>query len=244
MHRFPGGAETKGFWHKQLPDHAPDWLPRWDNPEAGPARPRPTWSWTSQPRWSGRPTSAPWSGTPGPRGPTSPDRPTYALIDIDPGEATAWDDMLVLARLHRTALDHLGVRAQPKLTGRRGIQIWIPVAPGPSFEDTRAWVEQLSRAIGAVVPRPGQLEVGGARAGRSGPARLHAEREQQDPGRALQPAAARRGAGVRPDRLGRAGRSGAAARRLHDPDHPGPVGPAGDLFRTVLGPGQVLPPIS
>ena len=29
MHRFPGGADTKGFWHKQLPDHAPEWLPRW-----------------------------------------------------------------------------------------------------------------------------------------------------------------------------------------------------------------------
>ena len=59
----------------------------------------------------------------------------------------------MLARLHRTALQHLGVRAQPKLTGRRGIQIWIPVAPGPGFEDTRAWVEQLSKAIGAVVPQ-------------------------------------------------------------------------------------------
>jgi bifunctional non-homologous end joining protein LigD len=44
------------------------------------------------------------------------------------------------------------VRAQPKLTGRRGIQIWVPVARGPSFEETRAWVEQLSRAVGGVVP--------------------------------------------------------------------------------------------
>ena len=34
MHRFPGGADTKGFWHKELPAHAPDWLPRWDNPDA------------------------------------------------------------------------------------------------------------------------------------------------------------------------------------------------------------------
>ena len=81
-----------------------------------------------------------------------PDQPDYALIDIDPGEATSWEDLLVLARLHRTALDHLGVRGQPKVTGRRGIQIWIPVARGPSFDDTRAWVEQLSKAIGAVVP--------------------------------------------------------------------------------------------
>ena len=82
-----------------------------------------------------------------------PDRPSYALIDIDPGPVTSWDEVLMLARLHRTALDHLGVLGQPKLTGRRGIQIWIPIAAGPGFEDTRAWVEQLSRAIGAVVPQ-------------------------------------------------------------------------------------------
>ena len=32
MHRFPGGAGTRGFWQKELPGHAPDWIPRWDNP--------------------------------------------------------------------------------------------------------------------------------------------------------------------------------------------------------------------
>jgi bifunctional non-homologous end joining protein LigD len=60
--------------------------------------------------------------------------------------------VLVLARLHRAALEHLGVLARPKLTGRRGVQIWVPIAPGPSFEETRAWVEELSRSIAAVVP--------------------------------------------------------------------------------------------
>ena len=82
----------------------------------------------------------------------APHRPTYALIDLDPGEATSWDDVLTLARLHRTALEHLGVRGQPKLTGRRGIQIWIPITRGPTFAETRAWVEQLSRTVSAVVP--------------------------------------------------------------------------------------------
>ena len=42
--------------------------------------------------------------------------------------------------------------ARPKVTGRRGIQIWVPIERGPSFDETRAWVEQLSRAVGAVVP--------------------------------------------------------------------------------------------
>jgi bifunctional non-homologous end joining protein LigD len=28
----------------------------------------------------------------------------------------------------------------------------IPIEPGPTFDDTRAWVEQLSRAVGEIVP--------------------------------------------------------------------------------------------
>ena len=81
-----------------------------------------------------------------------PLEPSYALIDLDPGDATDWNDLLTLARLHRTALEHVGVHGRPKVTGRRGIQIWIPIARGPTFAETRDWVEQLSRTIGAVVP--------------------------------------------------------------------------------------------
>jgi len=44
--------------------------------------------------------------------------------------------------LYRTALEHLGVRGYPKTTGKRGIQIWVPVADGYTFEDTRTWVEK------------------------------------------------------------------------------------------------------
>jgi bifunctional non-homologous end joining protein LigD len=40
----------------------------------------------------------------------------------------------------------------PKVTGKRGIQIWVPVRSGYTFSDTRAWVEKISRAIGHVVP--------------------------------------------------------------------------------------------
>jgi bifunctional non-homologous end joining protein LigD len=71
---------------------------------------------------------------------------------LDPGTTTSWQDLLVLARLHRTALEHLGVRGRPKLTGQRGIQIWVPLRRGPSFAETREWTERLSRAVSQVVP--------------------------------------------------------------------------------------------
>ncbi len=152
MHRFPGGVGVPGFWHKQLPDHAPDWVPRWDNPEAERGR-TTTYLVVDEPAalvWAANFGALEWHAWTATT--TSPRSPSYALIDIDPGSSTTWEEILVLARLHRTALGHLGVRAQPKVTGRRGIQIWIPVTPGLSYEDTRGWVEQLSKTIGSVVP--------------------------------------------------------------------------------------------
>ena len=142
LHRFPNGAQTKGFWHKDLPAHVPQWLPRWekhlvvDEPAA--------LVWAAN---FGALEWHPWTSTV-----DAPDRPTYALIDLDPGGSTSWDDLLALARLHRTAFEHLGVTARAKVTGNRGIQIWVPVRQGPDFDATRTWVERLSRMVGAVVP--------------------------------------------------------------------------------------------
>jgi bifunctional non-homologous end joining protein LigD len=152
LHRYPGGAQEKGFWHKQRPAHAPDWLDGWDNPEAD-AGETTTYVVANEPAalvWAANFGALEWH--PWTSRTTAPHEPTYALIDLDPGERTTWDDLLVLARLHRTALDHLGITARPQVTGRRGIQIWVPIAGGYSFDRTREWVERLSRTVGKVVP--------------------------------------------------------------------------------------------
>jgi bifunctional non-homologous end joining protein LigD len=152
MHRFPGGAAEPGFWHKQLPDHAPEWVPRWRNPEAKAGESK-SYLVVDEPAalvWAANFGALEWHAWTARA--SDPASPSYALIDIDPGEGTSWDDVLVLARLHRTALEHLNLRAAVKVTGRRGIHVWIPVAGGLSFRDTRTWAEQLSKTIGAIVP--------------------------------------------------------------------------------------------
>jgi bifunctional non-homologous end joining protein LigD len=152
LHRYPDGAEEKGFWHKQRPDHVPEWLGSWDNPDADPGE-TSTYVVVDEPAaliWAANFGALEWH--PWTSRTTAPHEPTYALIDLDPGERTSWDDLLVLARLHRTALEHVGLTARAKVTGRRGIQIWVPIAPGHSFDETRAWVETLSRTVGKVVP--------------------------------------------------------------------------------------------
>ncbi len=88
MHRFPGGADTKGFWHKQLPDHAPEWLPRWHDPHAEPGK-TTTYLVVDEPAalvWAANFGALEWHAWTART--DHPDRPTYALIDIDPGPAT------------------------------------------------------------------------------------------------------------------------------------------------------------
>jgi len=152
LRRHPDGAQKKGFWHKQRPDHAPEWLGAWDNPDADPGE-TSTYVVADEPAalvWAANFGALEWH--PWTSRTDAPHEPTYALFDLDPGEATTWDELLTLARLHRTALEHLGVTARPKVTGKRGIQIWVPIVPGYSFDDTRAWVQGVSRTVGKVVP--------------------------------------------------------------------------------------------
>ncbi len=156
LQRFPDGAGRPGFWQKQIPATAPAWLTRWH--EAGmegrsdrDANDHLVADGVAALCWLGNQASFEvhaWTSTC-----DDPWRPAYALIDIDPGTETTWEQTLVLARLYRTALAHLGVRAYPKVTGGRGLHAWIPIERGRySYGDTSAWVETLSRAVGAAVP--------------------------------------------------------------------------------------------
>ena len=174
LQRFPNGAGAPGFWQKDIPSSAPKWLTIWhetgfrerDDRKANDhllADRAATLCWLGNQAafeihaWTST-TDEPWT-------------PTFALIDIDPGTKTTWDETLVLARLYRTALEHLGVRAYPKVTGSRGIQAWIPIERGRyTYQDTSAWVEKLSRAVGASVPQLVSWEW--TKADRGGKARL------------------------------------------------------------------------
>jgi bifunctional non-homologous end joining protein LigD len=244
LRRHPDGADRKGFWHKQRPDHAPDWLTAWDNPDADPGE-TTTYAVLDEPAavvWAAQTGALEWhawtSLTEASR------RPTYALVDLDPGSDTPWEDVLVLARLHRTAFEHMGVTAYPKLTGGRGIQVWVPIAPGPDFAETRAWVEQLSRTVGAVVPElvSWKWEV----RSRGGKARLdYTQNAVNKTLVAPYSPRARPGApvsmpitweelddpGLRPDRY----TVRSAPRRLEE---------RGDLFRGSLSRTQTLPPLA
>jgi bifunctional non-homologous end joining protein LigD len=174
LQRFPNGAGSPGFWQKDIPSSAPKWLTIWHETGFREREDRAANDHLIADRaatlcWLGNQAAFEihaWTSTT-----DDPWKPTFALIDIDPGTKTTWEETIVLARLYRTALEHLGVRAYPKLTGSRGIQAWIPIERGRyEYTDTSAWVEKLSRAIGGTVPKLVSWEW--AKADRGGKARL------------------------------------------------------------------------
>ncbi|HYC06825.1 MAG TPA: hypothetical protein VEG29_02780 [Candidatus Binatia bacterium] len=163
LNRFPNGAGGPSFWQKDLPPTAPSWLHRWkehwDDGQHGDHAVGPDHRGANTHLVADEVATLCWLGNQASfeiHAWTSrldaPMRPTYALIDIDPGDRTTWEETLTLARLFRTALGHLGVTAFPKLTGKRGIQAWIPVETRYSFAETSVWVEGVSRAVGSMVP--------------------------------------------------------------------------------------------
>jgi bifunctional non-homologous end joining protein LigD len=170
LSRWPDGVDGKTFWQKQIPHWAPDWLARWDYPEAGSSESHTylvadrvaTMAWLAN---HATIDMHPWTSR------TDAYRnPTYALIDIDPGSRTTFEDVVALARLFRAALEHLEVTGVPKVTGKRGIQVWVPVKPSYTYRQTSEWVEALSRAVGAAVPKLVSWEW--AKSSRRGLARL------------------------------------------------------------------------
>ena len=152
MVRHPNGTDAAGFWAKAAPKNAPEWMSQWPNEDAA----------KDETRWYvvvDRPATLltmgnlaaleyhPWTSSC-----ARSHEPDWALIDLDPGTETTWEQVVLLAKLHQTALDHLDLQAGLKVTGKRGIQIWIPVEPGLGFDDTLAWVEKLSIMVGQLVP--------------------------------------------------------------------------------------------
>jgi bifunctional non-homologous end joining protein LigD len=150
--RWPDGVTGKSFWQKEIPKYAPEWIERWEYPEAKSSESHTylvadrvaTMAWLAN---HATIDMHPWTSRI-----DAYRTPTYALIDIDPGDKTTFEEIVTLARLFRAALEHLGVTGLPKVTGKRGLQVWVPVRPIYTFDQTRSWVESVSRAVGGTVP--------------------------------------------------------------------------------------------
>ena len=75
-----------------------------------------------------------------------PDRPDYALFDLDPA-GVPFADVVRAALLLREALDALGLESLVKTTGGAGLHVHVPVARRHTYEEVRDFCDIAAGAL-------------------------------------------------------------------------------------------------
>ncbi|MGH9520605.1 MAG: non-homologous end-joining DNA ligase [Terriglobales bacterium] len=82
----------------------------------------------------------------------SPLEPDFVLLDLDPGPAAPFRAVVRVAQALRALLDEFEITAFTKTSGATGMHIWIPIAPGYSFQQTQQFAALLLRMAAARLP--------------------------------------------------------------------------------------------
>lgn len=83
--------------------------------------------------------------------------PDYIVLDLDPGDGP-WSHLVEVAHAVHTLLDALKLESVVKTSGKRGIHLVIPIAPGPTHDQATGFAEQIARAVAKVLPKIATVE--------------------------------------------------------------------------------------
>ena len=150
--RFPDGAEGDWFYEKECPSHRPQWLPTaplWSEHREAPinfctAPDREALMWIAN---LGCIELHPWLSRI-----ARPDRPDFAIFDLDPAAGATWEQVVMVGRLVKVALDRLGLYSYPKTSGATGLHIYVPLEPVHPYRRVRRFVEAVGRLLAAADP--------------------------------------------------------------------------------------------
>jgi bifunctional non-homologous end joining protein LigD len=152
MKRMPDGLAGEPFYEKQVPAHAPDWLPTAAVPTEEDSR--VVEFVLAQDLASllyvvnlGCIEMHPLHSRAG-----SLDRPDYAFFDLDPFEPYTYEDVCTVAKLVKVVLDGLGLRGYAKTSGATGMQVFVPLDGTHTHTDAREFVERVGRLVVRAYP--------------------------------------------------------------------------------------------
>jgi bifunctional non-homologous end joining protein LigD len=151
LRRFPDGVGGPSRFEKCCPDHRPSWI--------GVAR-----------VWSRRRGELPfcllddlpslvWSANlanlelhPMLARAEAVDRPTVVAFDLDPGPPAGLLEAARVALLVRTALEGVGLRAWPKTSGGKGLQVMVPLNGDDTYRETKGFARALAEVLAGEAP--------------------------------------------------------------------------------------------
>jgi len=74
------------------------------------------------------------------------------VFDLDPGESVSWDELKDAAQLIRTELESLGLVCFPRLSGSKGIHLFVPIKPELEWPEIKAFVKAFSESCAVKSP--------------------------------------------------------------------------------------------
>lgn len=130
MSRYPDGINGPSFYEKRAPGHQPEWMRTGtvDSESMGGeidfllADDRPSLMWFAN---MGCIEIHPFHSRVG-----DLDHPDYAIFDLDPAAGSSWDQVVTATLMVKTMLDALGLVGHPKLSGSKGMHVYVPLAAG------------------------------------------------------------------------------------------------------------------
>lgn len=152
MSRYPDGIEGPSFYEKRAPGHQPDWMPTIPVPSDSMggiidflgADSREALMWFAN---MGCIEIHPFHSRGG-----NLEHPDWVVFDLDPAEGAVWDQVCDTARLLERALGGLGLRGYPKLSGARGMHVYVPVEPVHTHERVRRFADAVGKLLAAADP--------------------------------------------------------------------------------------------
>jgi bifunctional non-homologous end joining protein LigD len=83
--------------------------------------------------------------------------PDYVVLDLDPGNGP-WSHLVEVGHAVKTLLDALHLESFVKTSGKRGVHVLVPIAPGPTHDQATGFAEQVARAVAKVLPKIATVE--------------------------------------------------------------------------------------
>jgi len=152
MSRYPEGIKGPSFYEKRAPGHQPDWMkttPVVSDSQGGVieflvADTVEALMWFAN---MGCIETHPFHSREG-----RLEYPDYAICDFDPADGSTWDQVVEGGRLLNVALGQLGLVGYPKLSGSRGLHVYVPLEPVHRFSRVRRFVGEVGNYLAAANP--------------------------------------------------------------------------------------------
>jgi bifunctional non-homologous end joining protein LigD len=154
LKRFPEGVFGEAFYEKDAPAFTPEWVktvpvPRRETP--GPdiqyilINDLPTLVWVAN--------LATLEIHPFLHMAARINRPTAVVFDCDPGEGANILDSARVALMLREVLQGLGLESYVKVSGSKGLQLYVPLNSAVTYEETQPFAEGIAKLLAQQEPQ-------------------------------------------------------------------------------------------